>query len=484
MKGRLRHEPPDSYNLRLIQPMIKNGTIPNGLYVRLDRVGWTVHIIEAQTAKQVLTDLKRFPKADIRLGREDTIDAQYLGSPNVLFSNGAEWKKNRKIINPAFHRSMPVKAFAHLTQDMFMALEARMGAPIDAVDVMKRAALNVIGKVGFNFDFNALNDPDNPWVRMYYNIDDGIREPLFFHFPILDKYFLWMFPSRKAVQSDLKQFKQMLRQVISQRRQEVMAKDHTMNASEDAEKDLLTLMLESEKLGEGALTDEELNSNLRVFFLAGQATTANSLSFAVYHLSKNLDIQEKARQEAIEVLGDEPFDVLPTIEQVKKLRYIGQVIKETMRINTPVTQNATRRTTEDMELASVFIPKGTPVVSDIFDIHHNPNIWKDPYTFNPDRFSPNGEAEEHPSAWLPFGLGLRQCFGMNFSLTLQRVMLSMMRKYFLPELHKTNLINIHHQVRKFRWTLPDDTIHKDNLVTSVGDIPIALKLYANFEKLY
>ncbi|KAG0166301.1 cytochrome P450-dit2 [Apophysomyces sp. BC1034] len=360
---------------------------------------------------------------------------------------------------------MPVKIFGHLTQDMFIALETRSGGPIDAVDIMKRAALNVIGKVGFNFDFNALNDPDNPWVRMYYNIDDGIREPLFFHFPILDKHFLWMFPNRRAVHEDLRQFKDMLRQVISERRKVVMDKEHNMSASEDNEKDLLTLMLESERLGEGALTDEELNSNLRVFFLAGQATTANSLSFAVYHLAKNPHIQEKARQEANKILGEDPIDILPTVEQVKQLRYIGQVIKETMRINTPVTQNATRRSTEDMELAGVFLPKGTPIVSDIFDIHHNPNVWELPYEFNPDRFSPDGEADKNPSAWLPFGLGLRQCFGMNFSLSLQRVMLSML-------------------LRKFRWTLPDDTIHKNNLVTSVGDIPIALKLYANFEKLY
>ena len=78
----------------------------------------------------------------------------------------------------------------------------------------------------------------------------------------------------------------------------------------------------------------------------------------------------------------------------------------------------------------VVIPKGTQVFAEIYEIHHNPNVWKDPDTFNPERFAPGGEAEHNGSyAWQPFITGPRQCIGMNFSLAEQRVFLSMLREY-------------------------------------------------------
>lgn len=67
---------------------------------------------------------------------------------------------------------------------------------------------------------------------------------------------------------------------------------------------------------------------------------------------------------------------------------------------------------EDMNLAGNFVPKGTEWAIDIYSLHHNPNIWKDPYRFNPDRFSPGGEADQQEGiTWVPFSHGQRQCIG-------------------------------------------------------------------------
>jgi cholesterol 24(S)-hydroxylase len=62
--------------------------------------------------------------------------------------------------------------------------------------------------------------------------------------------------------------------------------------------------------------------------LAGHDTTANTLSFALYYLAKHQDIQQRAREEAISILGDKPEDVLPTVEDTKKVDYISQIMKE------------------------------------------------------------------------------------------------------------------------------------------------------------
>jgi cytochrome P450 len=84
---------------------------------------------------------------------------------------------------------------------------------------------------------------------------------------------------------------------------------------------------------------------------------------------------------------------------------------------------------QDINLAGHFIPKGTQVAVDIYNLHHNPAVWKDPYVFDPERFAPGGEADSKRGiAWVPFSNGSRQCIGMNFSMAEQRVVLLMIRK--------------------------------------------------------
>lgn len=90
-----------------------------------------------------------------------------------------------------------------------------------------------------------------------------------------------------------------------------------------------------------------------------------------------------------------------------------------------------RYAAQDTELGGVFIPKGARMVLDIYGLHHNPKVWRDPLKFDPDRFLPGGEAEQlagQGMAWIPFGNGARQCIGINFSLAEQRVLLPLLRK--------------------------------------------------------
>lgn len=86
-------------------------------------------------------------------------------------------------------------------------------------------------------------------------------------------------------------------------------------------------------------------------------------------------------------MGDEPTDNLPTAEEVKRMTYINQVMKETLRITGPVPRLGARTAMQDTMLSGTFIPKGTTVLINVFNTHHSENIWHDPETFNPDRFS-------------------------------------------------------------------------------------------------
>nr|BDB32844.1 cytochrome P450 monooxygenase [Thamnidium elegans] len=432
---------------------------PDGLYVEPGKVGWEVHVSNPEDVKHILLKTDVFPKADFNKGSEFGLLNKFVAGPNVIIISGDHWKSQRKVINPAFRRSMPVKLFGQLTQELFLTIE-KLGSTVDVSDLMMRCTLDAIGRAGFGFDFSAIRDSNSHWTTLYNELTEGFRDYKFFIFPVLDQSLLWLFPKRKILHQKLDIFMDKLDQVIQSKRNQ-LSEGHTSNIDLEHERDLLTLMIESEQRGDGALTDLELKSNLCLFFFAGHDTTSSALSFAIYHLAKHPEIQERARAEAIDILGDEPTDILPTAEEIKRMSYINQVMKETLRITGPVPRLGTRIATEDTILSGTFIPKGTSVLISVFNTHHSDKIWHDPETFNPDRFSD----EQGAQGWLPFGGGSRLCIGMNFSLNEQRVMISML-------------------LRKYKWSFPEGSSFETELVTSGVPVVAPEGLKMTFKKRY
>ncbi|EIE85964.1 hypothetical protein RO3G_10674 [Rhizopus delemar RA 99-880] len=203
----------------------------------------------------------------------------------------------------------------------------------------------------------------------------------------------------------------------------------------DNEKDLVTLMLEAGMQEDVSITNEELRHNMAVLFLAGHDSTSNTLSFCLYHLAKNKRAQQKLREEIINILGDDDIDIVPSLEELKQMKYINMVIKEkslthinqTLRLNTPLDLLTPRKTVEDIFLADTFIPKDTNIAVDVGALHRDLRNWKDPDEFIPERFEDDGEQKDHEGlTWAPFSNGTRQCIGMNFSLMEQRLVLTML----------------------------------------------------------
>ncbi|KAI8077707.1 cytochrome P450 [Halteromyces radiatus] len=384
--------------------------------------------------------------------------------------SGDAWRRHRKIVNPAFNLSMPIGLFGEFTQVMFNTID-KLGSKVDVLTLFERLTLDVMGRYLLSFDFKALEDQENEWVSVYNSVKDGIMSPFFLVFSIFDTDWVHLFPKRAKAHDNMTRFLNMLDSIIEKKRL-ALKENKNRNQSLDAQdRDLLTMMIESEDgNGGAALSNEELRKNLCMFFLAGHDTTAFTLSFMVYELAKHPDVQEKARQEAIRILGDKPMDVLPTIEDIRKMTYINAVMKETMRLHNPLLATTTRQATEDCQLGSVYVPRGAFVCADMTNLHRNPKVWSSPYTFNPDRFLPGGEAERHPGsglAWIPFSNGSRMCVGANFSMNEQRVVMSML-------------------LRKFTWKLPSDSIHANGLITRglAFSIISTTSLDINFEKRY
>ncbi|CAO3671165.1 unnamed protein product [Umbelopsis ramanniana] len=446
--------------------MISTYKETNGFIGQFNQLGWNVLIANPEAVRTVLYKTEVWPKAHTGGPSSQTLLGRFFGRTNMAFENGHEWRRRRKIANPAFHRSMPVKTFTALSNKMLQQIDKSRG-PVHIQLLLQRFTLDAIGLIGFGFEFNATENPDGEWVRRYNDINEHMLDFKFLLVPQFDTSLVSFFPERQKTHGSLSKLNELFEEIIEHK------KKHLSNASsdvDDSEKDLLTLMLEA---GQGddpkeALTAEELRNELVLFFVAGHDTTSNALTGALYYLACNQEIQDRARKEVLEVLGDNESGISPTLDQLKELHYLTRVMKETARIAPPATQVFPRVAAVDTELCGVHIPKGTKINIDITGMHFNPHLWKDPLTFDPERFAPGGELETMPStyAYLPFSSGSRQCIGMNFSLAEQRVALSAI-------------------LQKYELTLPEDSVHKDGLKFGKHGIVLAAEdLYVNFKRRY
>ncbi|KAL0082486.1 hypothetical protein J3Q64DRAFT_1850277 [Phycomyces blakesleeanus] len=460
-RSQLRKQPASEQARELLLPLLAEN---NGFYAIPFLGKWSVQVANPIAIKTILLKFDMFPKANSLSKSQGTLAHRFIGGPNVFLLEGKKWRKQRMISNPAFSRSMPVDMFGRITINLFKYLD-NIDPTIDVLDTMKKWTLDTLGSAVFDFDFESLTKPNNEWTSIYYEINASLFVPIFNILPVLEKSFLWMFPKRKRVHDKMTKLKDMMRQVIIQK--QARLKENKPNPNlKDTEKDLLTLLLESENEGHEPMSEDELMSNLCAFFFAGHDTTANALSSALYHLAVQQDVQKKAREEVINVLGDEPEDVIPSIEDTRQLDYLNLIIKENMRINPPVGGPLDRLVTEDIVLDGVLLPKGTSVKVAVYSLHRNPLLWDSPEEFRPERFLPGGEADKiEGMGYIPFSDGGRQCIGMNFSLVEQRVLLAMM-------------------LRKYTWKLSENTINKDELQVYAFNIMAPFDLKITLEKRY
>jgi cytochrome P450 len=173
----------------------------------------------------------------------------------------------------------------------------------------------------------------------------------------------------------------------------------------------------------------ELRNNLLAFILAGHETTALALTWSLYLLAFDQDIQKRAREAAQEVLGNRAA----TAGDLERLGYIRQVLEEALRLYPPAAL-LTRRAAEEDRIADRPIRPGTLVMLPIYALHRHALIWDRPNTFDPDRFVPEPGRGLHRFSYLPFGAGPRACVGASFAMMEAQIILATLLARFSFEL--------------------------------------------------
>lgn len=340
--------------------------------------------------------------------------AHFLGN-GLLTSEGDYWLRQRRLIQPGFHRAR-LAALTKLMQEVVDAFLAdfdknlQPDKPVELSSKMMELAFRIVARALFSTDLDEadLQKMSQNITVLQEFIIRQIRQPY------LNP---WFRLSGKLRQHEriAQDFEQRVIAIISQRRQSGKSQD-----------DLLQMLLDAryEDTGEG-MSNRQLFEESAILFVAGHETTANALTWMWYLLSQHPETVTKLRQEVAEVLGERA----PDFEDLPKLSYCTQVIEESMRLYPPAW--ITDRTAmADDEFEGMKIPKGTILVTYFYGVHRSKNLWPEPLRFDPDRFDKAQRKQQHAFAYVPFGGGPRLCIGNSFAMMeMQLALVAMVRAY-------------------------------------------------------
>ncbi|QNH19757.1 Bifunctional cytochrome P450/NADPH--P450 reductase 2 [Xanthomonas sp. GW] len=337
----------------------------------------------------------------------------------TAYNDEPNWAKAHRLLMPAFGpigvRSM-FGRMEDIAEQMLQRWE-RFGpdAVIDVADNMTRLTLDTIALCAFDYRFNSFYQNEmHPFVAAMVGAlaEAGSRARR----PDLANRLLA--PGRRRYEADLAMIRSVADTLIAERRADPDA------ASRD---DLLNLMLYGRDQATGeALSDENIRYQMVTFLIAGHETTSGLLSFALYLLLRHPAALARARQAVDAALGTQP----PQVEDLAKLRYIEQILQETLRLwpTAPAFAVAAREATTLAGRYAV-TPQDTLLVL-IPTLHRDPKVWEEPEAFRPERFAPDAAERLPPNAWKPFGNGARACIGRGFAMQEAQLVLTMILQRF------------------------------------------------------
>ncbi|MEM7534840.1 MAG: cytochrome P450 [Chloroflexota bacterium] len=219
--------------------------------------------------------------------------------------------------------------------------------------------------------------------------------------------------SNRRYKAALRDLHGMTDQIIQRRR----AMLETLDAdTAQASTDLLSRFMLAKDADTGErMSDEQLHDEVLTMLLAGHETTSMTLTWAWYLLATHPEKATKLRAELDTVLGKGDDKRLPILDDISRLPYTKMIIQETLRLYPPAWA-VTRTALDDDEIDGYHIAAGSNIFCPIYAMHHHPDLWDDPDTFVPERFTPERMAQIPKFAYLPFGGGPRQCIGNHFAM--------------------------------------------------------------------
>lgn len=415
----------------------------------------------------------------------------WLGN-GLLTSPGRIWRPRRKLLVPSFHfhilqafvpvfdrksklmvrnvkRKLAEKIQAASSPSSPMVADKddhdrSLSVVVDITPLITACTLDAICETIMGVTIDAQENPNNEYCQSVYLVGETFLERIIQPRYWLDVLFRWT-ELGKLYKYHLDKLHSFTRNVIVEKKREKLSASSTIRENTEkgggfkmkvmektsvdsfaeskkgAEapklpKAFLDLLLEklNSSTGEQKLTDEEIREEVDTFMFEGHDTTAMALSWTLFLLGHNLDVQRKLQQEIdhlfeTQLFDDGDGDDSLELDHVKRLKYLECVIKEALRL-CPSVPFIGRQTTSELRLGNHLVPPGCVVFVLIYQLHRNSEIFPQPERFDPDRFLPENTVGRHPFAYVPFSAGPRNCIGQKFAMAeMKTILLNLVRNF-------------------------------------------------------
>ncbi|KAL4711846.1 hypothetical protein ACJJTC_006015 [Scirpophaga incertulas] len=376
-------------------------------------------------------------------GRELSNFVNKENSTQNLFGDaGDRWKVTRQNLTPIFS-SAKMKNMFHLIAncaaefEKIMDTEFALSNKIEVRNLMARYTLACICSCGFGVDVNMSESyKDNPFLNIGDVIFDSSSKKAFKN----NLRSIWptlFYALRMVIVPDSVEhfFRALLTKVFEGRNYKPTTRndfvDMLLNLKEKQQvvgDSIHNIKTKDEKKCHLPVTDNFMIAQCVVFFAAGFETSATTLSYTLFEIAKNREVQKKAQKEVDEFVAKHQNKL--SYDCVTDLPFTESCIDEALRLH-PVLGWITREVMEDYVLPSgLKLDKGLRVHIPVYHLHHNPDLFTDPETFRPERFSPEERDNIVPHSYIPFGDGGRLCIGMRFAkMQMLAGLVTLLKKY-------------------------------------------------------
>nr|QRY28443.1 cytochrome P450 CYP6DD1 [Sitobion avenae]QRY28460.1 cytochrome P450 CYP6DD1 [Sitobion avenae]QRY28584.1 cytochrome P450 CYP6DD1 [Sitobion avenae] len=370
---------------------------------------------------------------------------------------GDTWKILRQKITPTYS-SGKIKSMLGLLQGCGVQLIEYMDATIESGktefeirDLTAKFTTDVIGTCAFGLECNSLKDSQSEFRRMGCAVLNSSASLALAK--IVRVFFPKLFKALKlrTFPAEVQQFFMgIVKQTIDFR-----------NTNQVRRNDFIQLLLEIKNQNHNQenainsieLTEELIAAQVFVFFLAGFETSSTTLSFCLHEMAVNQDIQSRVYDEINETAN--AYGLPLSYEAISSMKYLEQCLKETMRKYPPV-QALARVCTKQFRVpgTDLDLDVGTAVLIPVYAIHHDPQYYPEPDTFDPDRFAKDGDGgggdNGRPAGvFLPFGDGPRICIGMRFAMLEMKLALAQFLHSYLVTLSEKSCARIEFEPASF-----------------------------------
>jgi len=427
-------------------------------------------IFDPAIVKQILT-APAGKKDDCRFYKPTFFFPSIIGK-GLIFLEGEEWVKHRRLVQPAFSSSFVKQALDISVApkvETFIRLWIRAGPKqeIDLLTHLSALTLDIIGDVGFSHDTRGLKDMEE-WAQAASDTspEDGTIKSPELSDPLINSMNAMLKPDLARLAMYLTGFgwldplvnhrTRRTRTALNASVEGIMANARRLNQAACAEtksassnsksysnnkqrRSLLQLLMsanDSTDASKTALTDTELKDELKTFLLAGHETTSTWCYWAMFAMCKYPDVQEKLYQNVMrEAPNSSDKSVTISLEQAERMEYLSAFLQECLRLFPPVGMTMRLNRYEET-FAGYKIPSGTYLVIPVHLMHRHPKYWGDDANdFKPERWMAPTDNNNNSGGsgsgidtkgftFLPFGAGGRSCIGYRFATIEARLIMA------------------------------------------------------------